>query len=73
MTTAQRSIAPAEYDAALRADPASCPLLAVADDRRSGAALLAAFAADCRRVPCHEELARWADRLDRLIAGRPGP
>jgi hypothetical protein len=74
VTTAVRSITPVEYNAALRADPAACPLFAVAGDSRSGTALLSALVADRRRgTPGPAELAGWADRLDRLIAGRPGP
>jgi hypothetical protein len=41
VTTAVREIAPAEYDAALRASPGACPLLCVAGDGRGGAELLA--------------------------------
>jgi hypothetical protein len=41
VTTAVREIAPAEYDAALRASPGACPLLCVAGDGRGGAELVA--------------------------------
>ncbi len=68
VTTAVREITPAEYDAAMRAYPAACPLLAVAGDRRSGAALLASLAADRWVMPCPAQLAGWADRLDKVIA-----
>ena len=46
--TAVREIAPADYDAALRAAPGACPLLCVAGDRRGGAALLAGLEEDRR-------------------------
>jgi hypothetical protein len=44
-----RAITPDEYDAAVRIDPAQCPLYALGD-RRSGRELLAAAAADAQRT-----------------------
>ena len=68
VTTAVREIAPAEYDAALRAAPAACPLLAVAGDGRSGAELLAGLDADRRHAPLALRSAAWAAQLERLAA-----
>ena len=72
VTTAVRVIAPDDYDAALRLAPHDCPLLCVAGDRRSGAALLADLAADRRHSA--EVLAQgqgafeWTAQLERLAA-----
>ena len=68
VTTAVREIAPAEYDAALRATPEACPLLAVAGDGRSGAELLAGLDADRRHAALALGSAGWATQLDRLAA-----
>ncbi len=61
-----REISPAEYDAALRAVPAACPLLTVAGDGRSGAELLAGLDADRRHGARALGSAGWAAQLDRL-------
>jgi hypothetical protein len=55
VATAVREIAPAEYDAALRASPGACPLLCVAGDGRGGAELLADMHAErmAHRRPNH--------------------
>ncbi len=63
-----REISPAEYDAALRATPEACPLLAVAGDRRPGAELLAGLDADRRHAALALGSAGWAVQLDRLAA-----
>ena len=63
-----REITPAEYDAALRADPGACPLLAVAGDGRSGAELLAGLDADRRHAALALGSAGWAAQLERLAA-----
>ena len=63
-----REISPAEYDAALRATPETCPLLAVAGDGRSGAELLAGLDADRRHAARALGSAGWAAQLDRLAA-----
>jgi hypothetical protein len=44
-----RAITPDEYDAAVRINPAQCPLYALGD-RRSGRELLAAATADAQRT-----------------------
>ncbi len=71
-----REVAPAEYDDALRAAPAACPLLAVAGDARPGAALLVDLDSDRlldeARGPAAVDTAGWADRLHRLAAGPAG-
>ncbi len=63
-----REISPAEYDAALRAVPAACPLLTVAGDGRSGAELLAGLDADRRHAVRALGSAGWVAQLDRLAA-----
>jgi hypothetical protein len=63
-----REITPAEYDAALRADPAACPLLAIAGDARCGAELVAGLDADRRHAARALGSAAWAAQLDRLAA-----
>ncbi len=63
-----REISPAEYDAALLALPAACPLLTVAGDGRSGAELLAGLDADRRHGALALGSAGWAAQLDRLAA-----
>ncbi len=68
ITTAVREISPTEYDAALRAVPAACPLLTVAGDGRSGAELLAGLDADRRHAARALGSAVWAAQLDRLAA-----
>ena len=73
MATAVREVSALEYDAALRAAPAACPLLAVAGDARPGAALLADLDSDRlldeARGPAAVDTAGWADRLHWLAAG----
>ncbi len=63
-----REISPAEYDAALRAVSAACPLLIVAGDGRSGAELLAGLDADRRHAARALGSAGWAEQLERLAA-----
>ena len=63
-----RPISPSEYDAAVRASPAQCPLLA-AGDPRSGHQLLADAAADARQNPSAAwRTERGARCLDALAA-----